>query len=360
MERLGGHMENRELRMGMNEMTGLAYPVPSWVLPFELEEVLKIMGAFYQRQPSVVRQGLDADDVRNRAYLGTYFPRSVFEWGVLWSELLALPLAQTLFQAKKTISIASFGSGTGGDVVGALYALVDAGLKPDCVQVYSFDGNSDALGKQRQLLSELVARKVFPFAVDFRCCEFVWGQGPDTFRGSCAQIRPMLPESVDLVQASKWLIEFYNRDLKTAQGTIGEFLRFAENVVAPTGFVGMLDLTTSDCGRWFPEIHNGESVDYLKGGGGLRTVAPVPCALRQGDCPGAHGCYTRRAFAVASSFCMNDSSQVLRFPRKTGPFSKRVLWSTTDTRRTTNEGQTVHGRADHRSAEGGRSGPAAA
>ena len=294
----------------MNETTGLAYPVPSWMLPSELDDILKEMGAFYQRQPNLVRQGLDADDERNRAYLGTYLPRSVFEWGVLWSELLAHPLAQAVYRAKNTISIASFGSGTGGDLVGTLMALEDAGLKPERVLIYSFDGNPDALEKQRHLLNELVGRKAFSFALDFRCQEFIWGQGMDAFRESCGQLRPMLPEAVDLVQASKWLIEFYNRDRESATGTIGEFLRFAETLAAPTGFVGVLDLTTSDCGRWFPEIHNGESVDYLKAGGGLRTVSPVPCALRQGDCPGAHGCYTRRAFTVSSSFCMNDSSQV--------------------------------------------------
>ena len=50
----------------------------------------------------------------------------------------------------------------------------------------------------------------------------------------------------------------------------------------------------------------------------------------------------------------------LRFPPETGPFSKRVLWSTTDTWRTRNEGKTVRRRADHWSAEGGRGGHAAA
>jgi hypothetical protein len=76
--------------------------------------------------------------------------------------------------------------------------------------------------------------------------------------------------------------------------------------------------------------------------------------------------FSLAAFSDGTSSCEKASKMLpwctlsVRFPRKTGPFSKRVLWSTTDTRRTTNEGQTVHGRADHRSAEGGRSGLAAA
>ena len=63
---------------------------------------------------------------------------------------------------------------------------------------------------------------------------------------------------------------------------------------------------------------------------------------------------------IIERYRRRESSVELRFPPETGPFSKRVLWSTTDTWRTRNEGKTVRRRADHWSAEGGRGGHAAA
>ena len=54
-----------------------------------------------------------------------------------------------------------------------------------------------------------------------------------------------------------------------------------------------------------------------------------------------------------------DYEQALTFSPKTGPFSTRVLWSINRERRTEDERETVHRRADHRDIEGGRGGHAA-
>ena len=230
-----------EARMGLNEATGLACPVPNWSLPDVLDDILEEMGAFYRSEPQRVQQGLEADDERNRAYLGTYFPRSFIEWGLIWSELLAHPPVGRRFQAKETITIASFGSGTGGDVVGALCAIKDAQLTPRRVRVYSFDGNADALAKQRAIMTEVQRRGGFGFEIEFTCRQFTWGFDRESFRRSCDELAAVLPGPVDMVQASKWLVEFYNyqrihnQSLDAARGIVGEFLRFAE------GWPGRMD-----------------------------------------------------------------------------------------------------------------------
>ena len=305
-----------EARMGLNEATGLAFPIPSWVIDPALDAVLRGLGAFYRSEPMRVRQGLDADDERNRAYLGTYFPRSVVEWGLVWSELLAHESVRRRFQAKETISIASFGSGTGGDVVGALCAIHDSGLTPRRVRVLSFDGNADALEKQKAILTELQRRGELNFELDLTCRQFTWGLDRESFRKSCDELSAFLPGPVDMIQASKWLVEFYtfqkmhNKRMDAAGGIVEEFLRFSENVVRRDGMVAIADVTTADCGRWFPEVMNGEANDYLARGGALRAISPIPCAFRQGDCPSGHICYTRRYFRVSSSFRMEDKSQL--------------------------------------------------
>ncbi len=305
-----------ETRMGLNETTGSAFPIPIWGIPAALDDILQGLGAFYRPEPVRVQQGLEADDERNRAYLGTYFPRSVIEWGLVWSELLAHSPVRRRFQAKETITIASFGSGTGGDVVGALCAIHDGGLTPRQVRIYSFDGNADALEKQRAILTELQRRGEFNFEMDFTCRQFTWGFDRESFRRSCEELAALLPHPVDMIQASKWLVEFYtfqrmhNERMDAAAGIVEDYLRFSENLVGADGLVAIADVTTADCGRWFPEVLNGEANDYLAQGGMLRAISPIPCAFRQGDCPSGHTCYTRRYFRVSSSFRMEDKSQL--------------------------------------------------
>ena len=271
-------------------------------LPTDVDVILKRMGAFYREECLRVRMGLDADDERNRAYLGTYFPRSFIEWATLWGELLSYQPVHAEFSRKRTIAMASFGSGTGGDVVGALYALMDAGLTPERVRVYSFDGNTDALDKQRRILAELRAKGTFPFELELECREYTWGLDAGSFEESCNRMRGMLPAAIDLVQTSKWLVEFYNRDRTAAAGMIQNLLRFAETAVGPQGLVAALDLTTKDCGTWFPYLLNREAIAYLKAGGQLRTVTPIPCALTQGNCASGCRCFTQRKLKVSSSF----------------------------------------------------------
>ena len=305
-----------ETRMGLNETTGLAYPIQTWGISAVLNDILEEQGAFHRPEPKRVQQGLGADDERNRAYLGTYFPRSVIEWGLIWSELLAHEPVFRRFQTKETITIASFGSGTGGDVVGTLYAIHDARLTPRQVRIYSFDGNADALEKQRAILAEVQKRGGFRFEIKFTCRQFTWGFDRESFRRSCDELAGLLPGPIDMVQASKWLVEFYNYQtiahgsLEAATGIIRDFLSFVEDVVGASGMVAIADVTTADCGRWFPEVMNGEAVDYLVGGGRMRSISPIPCAFCQGNCPSAHGCYTRRPFRVSSRFCMEDNSQL--------------------------------------------------
>ena len=303
------------MRMGLNEWTGSSRSIVLR-LPPVLDDLLASLNAGYSRMPMGVRQGLHADDAHNRIYLGTYFPRSFGEWGLLWAELLAHEPVRRRFLAKEEIDLVSFGSGTGGDVMGALYAIQNEGLPVRRVRIYSFDGNADALEKQRTLLDGLRRAGEFSFALDFECRPFTWGLDRVSFRQSCEELRAFLPAQADLVQASKWLVEFYNyqntqcNNLHAAQGILSDFLRFAERLVAPTSMVAIADVTTSDCGRWFPTILNGESNDYLAQGGGLRTISPIPCAFQQGNCPTAHTCYTRRAFNVSSRFCVADNSQL--------------------------------------------------
>ena len=271
-------------------------------LPADVDDIIRALGAFYREECLRVRMGLDADDDRNRAYLGTYFPRSFIEWATLWGELLSYLPVHDVFSRKRTITLASFGSGTGGDVVGALYALMDAGLVPERVRVYSYDGNTDALDKQQRILGNLRAKRVFPFELEFECREYTWGLDASSFEESCRRMRDMLPETVDLIQTSKWLVEFYNRDRNAAAGTIQNLLRFAETAVGPQGLVAALDLTTKDCGTWFPYLLNREAIAYLRAGGHLRTVTPIPCALTQGNCASGCRCFTQRKLKVSSSF----------------------------------------------------------
>ena len=164
---------------------------------------------------------------------------------------------------------------------------------------------------------QIIQRKIYPFEIEYQCHPFIWGFDRQSFAKSCEEIRQKLPETLDLVQASKWLNEFYNyhcihrQNCSGATGIVKEWLQFAEGLLSRTGMVLLADITTRDCGTWFPEIINRETEQYHRNHtAGLKTISPIPCALQNGICQSANSCYTRREFAVRSCFCSEDRTQL--------------------------------------------------
>lgn len=198
-------------------------------LPPFLDDILLMMGARYEPNFRTVQVGVAADDSRNKAYLGSYFPRTVLENWNITHELFGNSEIKEAFLKKKVIRILDVGSGTGGAVVGFLLAInSDADISNSTqVVIHSVDANEDALNKQTYLIAQLLPHLRFSVAHSTETVEF-----PHQLNKFSVSFSNFLDQrasdSYDLVLFWKCLCEFYNQDYVHAIGVIQQVVKEVE------------------------------------------------------------------------------------------------------------------------------------
>ena len=278
-------------------------------LPDFLENTLTRLGAHYNPQHQVVRIGLDADDIRNRNYLGTYFPRSVLEAQNILSELFTIPPVADAFTQKDNIRILDIGSGTGGSLTGAILAVVDSIGTTVPIEVTSLDGNADALNKQQEVLNAV--REHIPCPLIFT---FVQNKFPTAIDGFVEEFQAFARTEgpkYDIILFWKHLSEYYNANFAQANGIVKHALQIASTLLTPNGICCVLDVTTIDNGvEYFAMTINRESNEYATSADAtMATILPLPCARHAQSCR-LTKCFTQRIFIINHRQHLNDSSKV--------------------------------------------------
>jgi SAM-dependent methyltransferase len=261
------------------------------------------LGAFHLPDPAAALKNLDADADRVRAYLGTYFPRTVVEFRTIGRELLAHPAFRKSIRQDKPLRILDLGSGTGGAWIGFLLACCDHGLEQR-LEVVAIDGNEHALNVQNALLPDLAAgtgAEIGLAIVPARLRSDRAGFAADL--ASC--LEPCMPSGsagFDLVLVSKHFSEHYQAEGTAAYGVVADGLEILGGCLAPQGALIMLDVTNpiEPTGQYMSFRLAQETVDYLsRRNARLHPVLPVPCALHAGrGCAASTGCFTQRRLDV--------------------------------------------------------------
>ncbi len=278
-------------------------------LPTFISDQLSGMGAVYHPQRQGARFNHDADDERNRVYLGTYFPKSVIEsWNIV-AELLAMPVIRRAFCQKDVIRLLDVGSGTGAAVVGTLLALSEAGRCEAPVEVLSVDTNEDALAKQGQILNVLKDHLRFELDVHFRQVNLPFDL--EGFVPAFSDFAENENYKYDLITCWKCLCEFYNSNYATAQGIIRNALGIVSHMLGPYGICIIADVTTTDNGyEYFAMTLNREANEYGRTEDAVtETILPVPCARNATTCR-MNSCYTQRRFELSHLLAHYDESKI--------------------------------------------------
>lgn len=265
-------------------------------LPACIEQVARRLGAVHNPVRESARFNLFADDSSVKAYLGTYLPRTVFEFMTIGQEMLGHGAMRQTLAANRPLRILDLGSGTGGAWMGLAVALFSNGFAQN-LEIDAVDGNALALSKHEPFVYALAAEA----GVDINLTAHQRVLGPDvaTFAADLQAVLAELNRQYDFVLVSKHLSEFYCAAGDAAQGVVYETLRLIESVLQPNGYLVMLDVTTPihEVGAFFPNIMAHELGVYLEHHQeGLRPVLPVPCAVSaRGGCAGGAGhCYSQR------------------------------------------------------------------
>lgn len=254
------------------------------------------MGAYHCRSFESARFNLDADANSVRAYLGTYLPRTVFEFMTIGRDMLGLASMRKAIPATRPLRVLDLGSGTGGAWVGLAAALIDNGFDQG-LHVHALDGNLLALNSQPAFAHALSAETGVRIELETTHCRL--GADVEAFARDLGAALGVLNQRYDFVLVSKHLSEMYCAAGSAAHGVVYEALRLLSTVLADNGFLIMLDVTTriQEVGEFFPNLMARELGAYLDNyPDGVQPVLPVPCALSaQGGCAGGKGkCYTQR------------------------------------------------------------------
>lgn len=265
-------------------------------LPACIERVARQLGAVYRPDQEQARYNLHADEHSVKAYLGTYLPRTVYEFTCIGHDMLGHAPMRRAIASNRPLSILDLGSGTGGAWMGLASALFSQGFRRG-LEIDAIDGNQLALSKQAPFANAMQAQSGVPIQLVTTHCQL--GADAGAFASSLYTVLKRLNKQYDFVLVSKHLSEFYCVKGRAACGVVYEALQWLEYALKPQGFLVMLDVTIriDEMGEYFPNIMARELGEYMVSKpGGLRPVLPLPCAVSSArGCAASRGqCFTQR------------------------------------------------------------------
>jgi hypothetical protein len=263
------------------------------VLPVFLQSLLfdRLGGFWFQRRTDVVYNAA-ANEEENRNYLGTYFPRSFAESYFILSDLLKSRRFSAPLASGHEVSILSAGCGTGGDIAGAVAAILQYRPEVTSIRVTGLDVNEIALGYAEKILAAVAAET--GVRITF--------QGIRTDLSSEASVRSALQSvsgTFDVVQSYKAAGELLPRTCSNPYFGLASALT---PFLSDNGVFVLLDVCIRyGYGNWYPEILNRGMNSFVQNHGEIVTVLPLPCSCWSREC--RRNCYMTKTYTVAYSQC---------------------------------------------------------
>ena len=293
------------------ELSGEELPVLQTYreLPPFLDDQIASMGGIWSPQQRSAGRNLDADEIRNRIYLGTYLPRTVLESENIFSELLLIPVINRAFAQKDIIRVLDVCSGTGGAMIGLLLSLANHHLSQATIEITSLDGNREALNIQQEIIHRVGETLGLDVTLHVRVMAFP--SDLDGFVDAYSAIADEWGRRFDIITFWKCLCEFYNEGFAQAQGVIRNALRISSRMLTPYSLCILCDVTANNNGmEFFSMTLNREANEHdALQNARVTTILPVPCARHSRYCNGIR-CYTQRKFEVMHRLRMGDESKV--------------------------------------------------
>lgn len=243
--------------------------------------IIEEHGAYYQKQyTGEVRYNLGNTPDANQRYLGTYFPRSFKEAYEIFGDIFKVLKCFDYFELKDEINILDLGSGTGGQIFGLLRQLNDLINNSLKINIYSVDGNENALNIQKDIL-EGYWNKSFnkhKIEVEYKLEKFSTGDSIEKFL-----LNEIPAKSIDIVLSFKFLSELLNIDSQVYANTI----KASENILKDDGLLVLADVTAiiPGCYKYIPIVINKNIKQYLNEKNNLlNLVIPLCCFYNINKC----------------------------------------------------------------------------
>jgi len=278
------------------------FDLPDW-LPFLISQMKK--AGMRDVSPSSggedflnVYENVCNTSIQNEQYLDRYFPRSVCESYLVFSELFSNSEIRDRFTSMTPIRILSYGTGTGGDLLGTLMAMKEAGLIKKEILILAIEGNEDAREKLQCLIKFF--QKKFSSSVKYRIEPYHVEVIKKNSNMEAQFNSPLLSKSTmefDIIETSKMLNEIVRA------GAIRAYANFEYQVVekklSENGLAVLLDVPilvepkNETEPRWTPMLLGNQTKEFIKYRKDFKIVFPVPCQ----NCQGNGECYSAKIYS---------------------------------------------------------------
>ena len=274
-----------------------SFPLPAQLQNYIAEEI----GWTYNPKKGAYKR---TDDVLISDYMGTYFPRSFVEAYSMFALLMQKqPIADSLLGNPK-LSIIDIGSGTGGNLLGFLWALKDyclvSGYSLPNIKVTSIEKNEPSLNIQQELITEF-----FPDHVNVEAKLSTFSSGENLLKDLTDNT--ILNGAANLIMCWKFICEFYDPIDRYMQnnGMYGDLLKIGNKHLKENGILAICDVTWrayDPDGGFLPCILNREVHKILLSKmTDLVPILPLSCAHWYEHCTGYVDCFIQKHFNVSHS-----------------------------------------------------------
>lgn len=268
--------------------------------------IFDCLNAVYAPDAIAARNNLNNDADKNRSYLGTYFPRTFVESYNIYHQLFQNQAIFNCYQQKNPINILIIGSGTGGDLLGLLQTLNEC-FHSKKIDIYSFDGNRDALSIQRQLIHDFYhfmpnrnnQIMVYTYSVQFFCVN-------DITKSLDINHIPF----IDIMQSFKMCNELYNQS--DNKQVFYQLTALAEQYLSPNGIFVLEDVTNQNDDFKFNSVVMSDQVkNYFKQNpfSNLKYIIPVCCGKWYNRCTW-NKCLSIVEYTVSHRYAPAEKSKV--------------------------------------------------
>lgn len=189
---------------------------------------------------------LNWDKARILNYLGTYFPRSFTESYCIFTKYFALK--KDLYKETSTLNIFDFGCGTGGELLGLLWAIIE-NIEVANINIKALDGNFNGL----RILEDIITRfkdeyhvgvnlHVMPLKID------------DIYDMSLISSR--IPDDNDIILIFKSICEIASLRQFEEQNPYEHVLRLMLEKINSTGVICLADVSSfnEEQQEWLPKL----------------------------------------------------------------------------------------------------------
>lgn len=242
----------------------IKYCIPKWLDDY----IFSGLGAQNSPDFNKAQYNLDADKDAAIQYLGTYFPRSFVESYSIFENLFAVPNYNRMISQKRDLNILSFGSGSGGDVIGLLQALNIFGQVKN-IKILALDGNLDNLRLLKQIikLNEITQRfnivfEEIPFAI----------QSLNDLDEYCNHI----PVHYDFITSFKFVNELYSSNI-LGNDCYELLAQKLMTKLTDTGIFLLLDVNICIRGTYMSNLMRSNLSHFMTTNLEYKTLSPIPC-----------------------------------------------------------------------------------